>query len=216
MLKKIYKMKKKAKPEEKKKIQKAKAVAVKQPKPKSKPESKKAKTAPQEEKPKKPKKAKVSDIVAGERLFEDLYPMGWLKKSEDPKRREFDMSWQKQCHFSRMPDHLVVTKETPVGTRVWIAKDFFDGKRRNFYTIKKHRPPMGRELVDTVELEDQDRRTRIMFFDQVCIVPTNHKTSQKMTDDQHLEELKWRQKKKKEKTDLTTVLKKFKKGKRDE
>lgn len=149
----------------------------------------------------KPSKIKVSQLKVKQRSLEDLYELGYIKKPEGQRR--FDYSMIFDYYFYKLPKEIIVTESTSIGTKLWSAKDFHNGKRKktyNLYKIKYPTPELS-DLVPLVIATDEDGIQRVFNFDSVCIVPQNHKSAKIKFNNELHEEYKEKKKEvRKEKT----------------
>jgi hypothetical protein len=142
---------------------------------------------------KKSKKVLITkDIKIKLRTLEDLYNIGYIKKRDEDK---MDVSMIISPYFHKMPSVLKINEKTDIGTKIWTAKDFYDGKRKKFFYIKQHKAPSGRDLVGYATVYNEDEKTsEICFYDEMCKVPENHKTHNKKTIDELATEYKEKKK----------------------
>ncbi len=135
------------------------------------------------------KKIKVSDIKVRSRSVDDLYELGYIKK---PVNKIWDSSMILNYYFYKLPSDLKITEAIEQKARVWLAKDFYNGKRKKFYLVKevKQPNPDSADLVPLLVVYDEDYIQRVCFFDSVCRIPENHKTSKKKTESELSEEVK--------------------------
>lgn len=124
---------------------------------------------------KKPKvKIKISDIVVQKRTLEDLYKLGYVQKRE---KDNFDVSAVLNYYFKKIPKELKVQDTIEKGTRLWYAKDFYNGKKKKICYFVKIKQPTTRDLKPIIIAKTDDNYIQEGFFDSFCLIPEKHKAS---------------------------------------
>jgi len=135
----------------------------------------------------KPIRVKVRDeIETGERTHQEMINLGVIKP---PSSDRYDMSFLRYPYFEKLPEILIVTPETKEGTKLWNAKDFRDGHRKEVHFLKSHRPSDEMHLVGCVIATDNENIPREFLYDAVCIVPSHHKAAQAVSQETIMEKI---------------------------
>lgn len=121
-------------------------------------------------------RVKISELEVGYYTYDELREKGYVS----PNGKAYDMELFKWPYFKSLPGHLVVTKDTEIGAKLWSAIDIFNQRSKEVYFLHKHRD-VDRGVgiwSPLLEATDTDNIRRIFGYEQVCRVPSTHRAAQ--------------------------------------
>jgi len=136
-------------------------------------------------------RVKISDIEVGYHTWEDMKHLDYFRNIERPPYQDVIYPY-----FKKIPDKLKIDQSTsltdennnPIQIKLWRAKDFIEGKKKEIYFIHKH--ILGNDLCkELIEVKDLDGIRSVFRYEEMCIVPSSHKASQKISLDTVIENI---------------------------